>query len=136
MQRKLILLPQQVRQETLLLPPTWQVGAQILSWDRVKEAGGLAIIERKDMNRGGLTDNCADVPVVRAIRSSQFYVSLEDDLMRLFGSDRDCGNHGPFRFERWRVDSALNGFRTIERAQKKWKKITLEYVNVFWNTTM
>jgi preprotein translocase subunit SecA len=58
----------------------------------VKKAGGLAIMgtERHDSRR-----------VDRQLRgragrqgdpgSSQFYVSLEDDLMRLFGSDRISG---------------------------------------------
>ncbi len=36
-----------------------------------------------------LTTSCADVPDVREIPGeSQFYISLEDDLMRLFGSER------------------------------------------------
>ena len=33
--------------------------------------------------------SCEAVPVVRAIRVNlSFYISLEDDLMRLFGSER------------------------------------------------
>ena len=35
------------------------------------------------------TISCADVPDVREIRvNPSFYISLEDDLMRLFGSER------------------------------------------------
>ena len=64
-------------------------GTDIKLSDEVKKAGGLAIIgtERHDSRR-----------VDRQLRgragrqgdpgSSQFYVSLEDNLMRLFGSDR------------------------------------------------
>ncbi len=64
-------------------------GTDIKLTDAVKAAGGLAIIgtERHDSRR-----------VDRQLRgrsgrqgdpgSSQFFVSLEDDLMRLFGSDR------------------------------------------------
>ena len=64
-------------------------GTDIKLSDEVKAAGGLAIIgtERHDSRR-----------VDRQLRgrsgrqgdpgSSQFYVSLEDNLMRLFGSDR------------------------------------------------
>ena len=64
-------------------------GTDIKLSDEVKAAGGLAIIgtERHDSRR-----------VDRQLRgrsgrqgdpgSSQFYASLEDDLMRLFGSDR------------------------------------------------
>ncbi len=41
------------------------------------------------MSRGALTGSCAVVARVRAIPgSSHFFISLEDDLMRLFGSDR------------------------------------------------
>ena len=41
------------------------------------------------MNPGGLITSCGDVPDVRATRESpDFYISLEDDLMRLFGSER------------------------------------------------
>ena len=64
-------------------------GTDIKISDQIKESGGLAIIgtERHDSRR-----------VDRQLRgragrqgdpgSSQFYVSLEDNLMRLFGSDR------------------------------------------------
>lgn len=64
-------------------------GTDIKLSAEVKEAGGLAIVgtERHDSRR-----------VDRQLRgrsgrqgdpgSSQFYVSLEDNLMRLFGSDR------------------------------------------------
>jgi preprotein translocase subunit SecA len=64
-------------------------GTDIKISDEVKAAGGLAIIgtERHDSRR-----------VDRQLRgragrqgdpgSSQFYVSLEDNLMRLFGSER------------------------------------------------
>ena len=40
-------------------------------------------------SRGASTASCAAAPAVRAIRAqSHFFLSLEDDLMRLFGSDR------------------------------------------------
>ena len=67
-------------------------GTDIKLTEAVKKAGGLAIIgtERHDSRR-----------VDRQLRgragrqgdpgSSQFYVSLEDDLMRLFGSGRISG---------------------------------------------
>ena len=42
--------------------------------------------------RGASTTSCAAAPAVRAIPgSSRFYLSLEDDLMRIFGSDRISG---------------------------------------------
>ena len=41
------------------------------------------------MNPDVSTTSCADVPDVRAtLADSRFYLSLEDDLMRLFGGDR------------------------------------------------
>ena len=67
-------------------------GTDIKLGPGVKEAGGLAIVgtERHDSRR-----------VDRQLRgragrqgdpgSSQFFVSLEDDLMRMFGSDRIAG---------------------------------------------
>ena len=40
-------------------------------------------------SRGASTASSADAPAARAIRArSQFFLSLEDDLMRLFGTDR------------------------------------------------
>ena len=42
--------------------------------------------------RGASTTSCAAAPAARAIPgSSRFYLSLEDDLMRIFGSDRISG---------------------------------------------
>jgi hypothetical protein len=40
------------------------------------------------MNRGALTGSCAVVPAVRATREVHSFFSLEDDLMRMFGSER------------------------------------------------
>ena len=64
-------------------------GTDIKLSDEVKKAGGLAIIgtERHDSRRvdrqlRGRAGRQGDVG------SSQFYVSLEDNLMRLFGSER------------------------------------------------
>ncbi|MGA4817072.1 hypothetical protein ACPA9J_28975 [Pseudomonas aeruginosa] len=39
-------------------------------------------------NPAGSTTSCAAVPVVRRPVSSRFYLSLEDNLMRIFASDR------------------------------------------------
>ena len=64
-------------------------GTDIKLTDEVKKAGGLAIIgtERHDSRRvdrqlRGRAGRQGDTG------SSQFYVSLEDKLMRLFGSER------------------------------------------------
>lgn len=95
-------------------------GTDIKLPDEVKEAGGLAIIgtERHDSRR-----------VDRQLRgragrqgdpgSSIFYVSLEDKLMRLFGSERIAGLVDKMGMQ---DDEALEASMlnsSIERAQKK-----------------
>lgn len=86
----------------------------------VKEAGGLAIVgtERHDSRR-----------VDRQLRgrsgrqgdpgSSQFYVSLEDNLMRLFGSDRVAKMMDKMGLEDGEVIQHSMMTKSIERAQKK-----------------
>jgi preprotein translocase subunit SecA len=86
----------------------------------VKEAGGLSIIgtERHDSRR-----------VDRQLRgrsgrqgdpgSSQFFVSLEDDLMRLFGSDRIAGLMDRMGLKEGEVIQHSMITKSIERAQKK-----------------
>jgi preprotein translocase subunit SecA len=95
-------------------------GTDIKLTDEVKAAGGLAIIgtERHDSRR-----------VDRQLRgragrqgdpgSSQFYVSLEDDLMRLFGSDRISGVMDRLGLEEGEVIQHSMISKSIERAQKK-----------------
>ena len=51
--------------------------------------------------------------------SSRFYLSLEDDLMRIFGSDRIAGPDAAPRHGRGRAHRARHGDRAIERAQKQ-----------------
>ena len=103
-------------------------GTDIKLSDDVKEAGGLAIIgtERHDSRR-----------VDRQLRgrsgrqgdpgSSQFYVSLEDNLMRLFGSDRVAKVMDRMGLEEGEVIQHSMMTKSIERAQKKWKKTTLVF---------
>ncbi|HYQ56680.1 MAG TPA: preprotein translocase subunit SecA, partial [Draconibacterium sp.] len=95
-------------------------GTDIKLTEEVKKAGGLAIIgtERHDSRR-----------VDRQLRgragrqgdpgSSQFYVSLEDDLMRLFGSDRISGVMDKLGLEEGEVIQHSMISKSIERAQKK-----------------
>ncbi|MFN8308431.1 MAG: preprotein translocase subunit SecA [Chitinophagales bacterium] len=85
-----------------------------------KKAGGLAIIgsERHDSRR-----------VDRQLRgragrqgdpgSTQFYVSLEDELMRLFGSERIAKVMDRFGYEEGEVIQHSMITKSIERAQKK-----------------
>ena len=86
----------------------------------VKEAGGLAILgtERHDSRR-----------VDRQLRgragrqgdpgSSQFFVSLEDDLMRMFGSERISGIMDRLGLKEGEVIQHSMITKSIERAQKK-----------------
>ena len=95
-------------------------GTDIKLSKAVKEAGGLAIIgtERHDSRR-----------VDRQLRgragrqgdpgSSQFYVSLEDNLMRLFGSERIAKLMDRMGLEEGEVIQHSMISKSIERAQKK-----------------
>ncbi len=95
-------------------------GTDIKLGPGVKEAGGLAIIgtERHDSRR-----------VDRQLRgragrqgdpgSSQFFVSLEDDLMRLFVSDRIAGIMDRLGLKEGEVIQHSMITKSIERAQKK-----------------
>ncbi len=95
-------------------------GTDIKLSDEVKAAGGLAIIgtERHDSRR-----------VDRQLRgragrqgdpgSSVFYVSLEDKLMRLFGSERIAGVVDKLGMQEDEALEAPMLSSSIERAQKK-----------------
>ena len=95
-------------------------GTDIKLSPEVREAGGLAIIgtERHDSRR-----------VDRQLRgragrqgdpgSSQFFVSLEDDLMRLFGSSRISALMDRMGIQEGEVIQAKMMTNAIERAQKK-----------------
>ncbi|MCE2612653.1 preprotein translocase subunit SecA [Flavobacteriaceae bacterium D16] len=95
-------------------------GTDIKLTEEVKAAGGLAIIgtERHDSRR-----------VDRQLRgrsgrqgdpgSSQFYVSLEDNLMRLFGSDRVAKMMDRMGLKEGEVIQHSMMTKSIERAQKK-----------------
>ncbi|MBL4887522.1 MAG: preprotein translocase subunit SecA, partial [Flavobacteriaceae bacterium] len=95
-------------------------GTDIKLSDEVKKAGGLAIIgtERHDSRR-----------VDRQLRGrsgrqgdpggSQFYVSLEDNLMRLFGSERIAKMMDRMGLKEGEVIQHSMITKSIERAQKK-----------------
>ncbi|WP_312321591.1 preprotein translocase subunit SecA [Soonwooa sp.] len=95
-------------------------GTDIKLSSEVKDAGGLAIIgtERHDSRR-----------VDRQLRgragrqgdpgSSQFYVSLEDNLMRLFGSERIAKMMDRMGHKDGEVIQHSMISKSIERAQKK-----------------
>ena len=95
-------------------------GTDIKLSDAVKEAGGLAIIgtERHDsdewtVSSRGRSGRQGDPG------SSQFYVSLEDNLMRLFGSDRVAKVMDRMGLEEGEVIQHSMMTKSIERAQKK-----------------
>jgi hypothetical protein len=50
------------------------------------------------MKAGGLTISCADVPDARVIPGHHSFLSLEDDLMRLFGGDNIASLMDRFRY--------------------------------------
>ena len=95
-------------------------GTDIKLTDEVKKAGGLAIIgtERHDSRRvdrqlRGRAGRQGDTG------SSQFYVSLEDKLMRLFGSERIAKLMDRMGLEEGEVIQHSMVSKSIERAQKK-----------------
>ena len=95
-------------------------GTDIKLTQEVKAAGGLAIIgterhesRRVDRQLRGRAGRQGDPG------SSVFYVSLEDDLMRLFGSERISGIMDKLGFEEGEMIEHSMISKSIERAQKK-----------------
>src|SRR5205823_563188 len=104
----------------------------------VKDAGGLHILgterheaRRIDRQLRGRAGRQGDPG------STQFYLSLEDDLMRLFGSDRIAGIMQKLGLQEGEVIKHSMITKSVERAQKKveennfaTRKRLLEYDNV------
>ena len=95
-------------------------GTDIKLGPGVKEAGGLAIIgterhesRRVDRQLRGRAGRQGDPG------SSQFFASLEDDLMRLFGSERIAKMMDRMGIEEGEVIQHSMITKSIERAQKK-----------------
>ncbi len=95
-------------------------GTDIKLGPGVKEAGGLAIIgterhesRRVDRQLRGRSGRQGDPG------SSQFFVSLEDDLMRMFGSGRIAGLMDRLGLKEGEVIQHSMITKSIERAQKK-----------------
>ena len=95
-------------------------GTDIKLTPEVKEAGGLAIIgterhesRRVDRQLRGRSGRQGDPG------SSVFYVSLEDDLMRMFGSERIAGVMDRMGFQEGEMIEHSMISSSIERAQKK-----------------
>ena len=95
-------------------------GTDIKLGPGVKEAGGLAILgterhesRRVDRQLRGRAGRQGDPG------SSQFYVSLEDDLMRMFGSERIASLMDRMGYKEGEVIQHSMISKSIERAQKK-----------------
>jgi preprotein translocase subunit SecA len=95
-------------------------GTDIKLTDEVKKAGGLAIIgterhesRRVDRQLRGRSGRQGDPG------SSQFFVSLEDELMRLFGSERIAGIMDKLGLKDGEMIQHPMITKSIERAQKK-----------------
>ena len=95
-------------------------GTDIKLTAEVKEAGGLAIIgterhesRRVDRQLRGRSGRQGDPG------SSVFYVSLEDDLMRMFGSERIAAVMDRMGFQEGEMIEHNMISNSIERAQKK-----------------
>ncbi|MDO5496523.1 MAG: preprotein translocase subunit SecA [Alistipes sp.] len=95
-------------------------GTDIKLTEEVKQAGGLAIIgterhesRRVDRQLRGRAGRQGDPG------SSQFYVSLEDQLMRLFGSARIAALMDKMGIKEGEVIQAGMMTKAIERAQKR-----------------
>ncbi|SHL03306.1 preprotein translocase subunit SecA [Rhodothermus profundi] len=120
------------KQEAMIIAQAGQKGAVTIATNMagrgtdiklgpgVKELGGLAIIgterhesRRIDLQLRGRAGRQGDPG------ESQFYVSLEDDLMRLFGSDRIARIMDRLKMEEGEVITHPWVTKSIERAQKK-----------------
>ncbi len=95
-------------------------GTDIKLGPGVKEAGGLAILgterhesRRVDRQLRGRAGRQGDPG------TSNFYVSLEDDLMRMFGSERIAGLMDRMGYKEGEVIQHSMITKSIERAQKK-----------------
>ncbi|HMO61493.1 MAG TPA: preprotein translocase subunit SecA [Ferruginibacter sp.] len=95
-------------------------GTDIKLGPGVKEAGGLAIVgterhesRRVDRQLRGRAGRQGDPG------SSQFFVSLEDDLMRMFGSERIASLMDRMGYKEGEVIQHSMISKSIERAQKK-----------------
>jgi preprotein translocase subunit SecA len=113
-------------------------GTDIKLTQKSKESGGLAIVgterhesRRVDRQLRGRSGRQGDVG------SSQFFLSLEDPLMRLFGSDKLVSIFDKIGMEEGEVIQHSMVTRSIEKAQKRVeegnfsvRKRLLEYDNV------
>ena len=109
-------------------------GTDIKLGEGVAELGGLKIIgtERHESRR---IDNQLRGRAGRQgdPGESRFYISLEDDLMRLFGSEKTMKVVDAMGMTEDEPIEAGMLSKAIENAQKRWRATTLPFVNTFWN---
>lgn len=103
---------------------------------RVRDLGGLYIIgtERHESRRidnqlRGRSGRQGDPG------TTQFCISLEDELMRRFGGEKMKGVVDKLGVEEDEAIEAGMITRQIENAQKKWRRATSPFVNMFFNMT-
>lgn len=106
-------------------------GVDIKLTDEIKELGGLYIIgtERHESRRidnqlRGRSGRQGDPGI------SQFYLSLEDNLLRIFGSDRIKGVMEKLGLKDGEHIESKLVTRAVENAQKKWKTCILKAVSI------
>lgn len=112
-------------------------GTDIKISQQVKDAGGLAIIgterhesRRVDRQLRGRAGRQGDPG------SSQFFVSFEDNLMRLFNSERMITIMDKIGHKEGEVLQHSMVTKSIENAQKKLRRIILECVSDCLNMMM
>ena len=111
-------------------------GTDIVLGEGVKDIGGLHVLgtERHEARRidnqlRGRSGRQGDPG------SSRFYLALEDDLMRIFGSDRISGLMQRMGMEEGQeIDTHLSAV-LLRRHRHAWKAAILKFVNSFSNTT-
>lgn len=106
-------------------------GVDIKLTDEIKELGGLYIIgtERHESRRidnqlRGRSGRQGDPG------TSQFYLSLEDNLLRIFGSDRIKGVMEKLGLKDGEHIESKLVTRAVENAQKKWRICILKAVSI------
>ena len=78
------------------------------------------------MNPAGWTTSRVVVPVVRGIRSTRFFLSLGDNLLRIFGGDRVAGLMNAFRAEEdMPIESGM-----LTRSLEGQKKVEIYYYDI------
>lgn len=103
----------------------------------MKDAAACLSWAPSGMTRAELTTSSAAVPVGRATGASRFFLSLEDDILRLFGSERISKLMDTLKIDEDTPIDAKMLSSAIENAQKKVesrnfqsRKHVLDYDNV------